>query len=101
MCPGWVGAVPSAGQPTAVKAVFYTIDITKEETTNAAGASPNRRGPCRSTVFVPPGGYCAQVIPPETGWGKGLLSVVLSPSWPWRLYPQQRASPVARMPQVW
>ena len=49
----------------------------------------------------PSGGYRAQVWPPATMTGPELLSVVLSPTWPNSLYPQQRATPSWFTPQVW
>jgi len=49
----------------------------------------------------PDDGYCAQVWPPATGDGAVRFSMEPSPSWPWKLYPQQRPSPAWVTPQVW
>ena len=56
--------------------------------------------PAGSSSSIPSDGYCAQVWPPATMTGPELLSVVLSPTWPNSLYPQQRPTPSWFTPQV-
>lgn len=54
----------------------------------------------RVTIRRKDRGYCFQVSPPATATGAARFSVLLSPSCPCALYPQQRPVPSWAMPQV-
>lgn len=79
---------------TIVETAFRDIHPNEEP----AGSCVLPAGSSSTGIVV---GYWAQVWPPATTTGPGLLPVVLSPTWPNALYPQQRATPLWFTPQVW